>query len=156
MLGNHLKAKILWRKLYLIVKIHFPPYYYARQRSELAIHGYMNSGNISSLLAVKVTWSSPYEYLKSNLLCSYSLIVSILGRFKTASLFTKKWKCCFTQKLHSVWNKDQTAPVWWGFRGLELTAKKEFLKTSLVQKGDFIKARGQDSGQKEQHWGCDG
>ena len=31
-----------------------------------------------------------------------------------------------------------------GSRGLELTAKKEFLKTSLVQKDDFIKAHGQD------------
>ena len=27
---------------------------------------------------------------------------------------------------------------------LELMAKKEFLKMSLVQKGDFIKAQGQD------------
>ena len=27
---------------------------------------------------------------------------------------------------------------------MELTAKKEFLKMSLVQKGDFIKAQGQD------------
>ena len=32
----------------------------------------------------------------------------------------------------------------WGNRGLEPTAKKEFLKTSLVQKGDFIKTWGQD------------
>ena len=35
----------------------------------------------------------------------------------------------------------------WGDGGLwgpEMTAKKEFLKTSLVQKGDFIKAWGQD------------
>ena len=28
--------------------------------------------------------------------------------------------------------------------GLELTVKKEFLKKSLVQKGEFIKAQGQD------------
>ena len=37
----------------------------------------------------------------------------------------------------------------WGdggvFMGSEPTAKKEFLKTSLVQKGDFIKVGGQDS-----------
>ena len=32
----------------------------------------------------------------------------------------------------------------WNGGGSELTAKKEFLKTSLVQKGDFIRARGQD------------
>ena len=33
----------------------------------------------------------------------------------------------------------------WGDGGfLELTAKKEFLKMSLVQKGDFIKAQGLD------------
>ena len=31
-----------------------------------------------------------------------------------------------------------------GGQGLELKAKKEFRKTSLVQKGDFIKALGQD------------
>ena len=43
-----------------------------------------------------------------------------------------------------------------GGSGLEPTAKKEFLRMFLVQKGDFIKARGQDSGQKERHWGCDG
>ena len=30
----------------------------------------------------------------------------------------------------------------WGDRGLEPTAKKEFLKTSLGQKGDFIKSKG--------------
>ena len=42
-----------------------------------------------------------------------------------------------------------------GSRGLELTAKKEFLKTSLVQKDDFIKAQGQDHGQKKLHWACE-
>ena len=30
-----------------------------------------------------------------------------------------------------------------GFVGLEPMAKEEFVKKSLVQKGDFIKARGQ-------------
>ena len=33
--------------------------------------------------------------------------------------------------------------------GPEPTAKKEFFKMSLVPKGDFIKARGQDHGQEE-------
>ena len=33
---------------------------------------------------------------------------------------------------------------WWGSWGLGLTTKKEFLKTSLVQKGGFIKAQRQD------------
>ena len=42
---------------------------------------------------------------------------------------------------------------WSNGGGPELMAKKEFLG-SLVQKGDFIKARGQDSGQEELHWGC--
>ena len=39
---------------------------------------------------------------------------------------------------------DEVLGRWEGSWGLELTAKKEFLKTSLVQKGDFIKAQGQD------------
>ena len=33
---------------------------------------------------------------------------------------------------------------WRGGGGLQPTAKKEFLRRSLVQKGDFTKARGQD------------
>ena len=36
---------------------------------------------------------------------------------------------------------DEVLGWWWGS---EPTAKKEFLKTSLVQKGDFLKALGQD------------
>ena len=43
-----------------------------------------------------------------------------------------------------------------GFVGLEPMAKEEFVKKSLVQKGDFIKARGQVHGQGELHWCRDG
>ena len=39
--------------------------------------------------------------------------------------------------------------------GSELTAKKKFLKTTSVQKGDFTKTQGQSCGQKELHWGCE-
>ena len=38
-----------------------------------------------------------------------------------------------------------------GSWGLELTAKKELLKTSLVQKGDFIKHGDKTDGQEEPH-----
>ena len=38
--------------------------------------------------------------------------------------------------------------------GLELTTKKVFLKSSLVQKDDFIKAQDRSYGQKKLHWGC--
>ena len=34
-------------------------------------------------------------------------------------------------------------------------AKKEFLNTSLVPKGDFIKARDRTHGQEEWSWGCE-
>ena len=39
--------------------------------------------------------------------------------------------------------------------GLEPTTKKEFSKTPLAQKGDFIKAAGQACEQEELHWGCE-
>ena len=39
---------------------------------------------------------------------------------------------------------DEVLGVIVGFAGSGTHAKKEFLKTSLVQKGDFIKAQGQD------------
>ena len=42
-----------------------------------------------------------------------------------------------------------------GSRGPEPMAKKEFLKTSLVQKGDFIEAGDRTHGQEEQSWGCE-
>ena len=35
---------------------------------------------------------------------------------------------------------------------MEVTAKKEFLETSLVQNSDFIKAWGSTHGQEELHW----
>ena len=34
-------------------------------------------------------------------------------------------------------------------------AKKELLETSLVQKGDFIKAGDRTHGQEERSWGCE-
>ena len=37
--------------------------------------------------------------------------------------------------------------------GFEADSQERILETSLVQKGDCIKARGQDMWQKEQHWG---
>ena len=43
----------------------------------------------------------------------------------------------------------------WSGGGPEPMAKKEFLKMSLAQKGDFMKARGRDFGQRELHWGPD-
>ena len=45
------------------------------------------------------------------------------------------------------WEEGRKAVMgFWGVigGGLELTVKKEFLKKSLVQKGEFIKAQGQD------------
>ena len=45
--------------------------------------------------------------------------------------------------------RNNTDEVWEWWQDSEPMIKKEFLKTSLVQKGDFIKARGRTHGQKE-------
>ena len=37
--------------------------------------------------------------------------------------------------------------------GFEVDSQERILEMSLVQKGGFIKAQGQDPGQKELHWG---
>ena len=39
--------------------------------------------------------------------------------------------------------------------GLEVSGQERILETSSVQKGGFIKARGQDLRQKELPWGCE-
>ena len=40
----------------------------------------------------------------------------------------------------------------WGARA---NGQERILEMSLVQKGDFIKARDRTRGQKELHWGCE-
>ena len=40
--------------------------------------------------------------------------------------------------------------------GFRANSQERMLQTSLVQKGGFIKAQGQDPWAEELHWGCNG
>ena len=46
--------------------------------------------------------------------------------------------------------------MWLEVLGFGVDGQERILETSLVQKGVFIKAWGQDLGQEELYWVCDG
>ena len=98
----------------------------------LAMHGHMRTGPGILLCNILSLGSGSRRALLLDLVHSYTYpkVVDIWA-------FQLRWRVSYMILMRFLgWQ--------WGSWGLEPMAKKEFLKTSLVQKGDFMKAQGQD------------